>query len=289
LSSDNHGVIPGNEGRASHPAYVAEILVYPIKSLRGSSVNEAVICGYGLEHDRRWMLVNGDSKMITQRECPRLATLHPHIEDDRLRIETPDGGEIIVPFNSDSWTSQQVTVDVWGRGYVGVVASNEINSAVSAAIGTACRLTSIRSDIFRMKHDVAFHDDSPILLISQASLDELNRRLPAPLPMNRFRPNLVVAGAKPFEEDLWQRIQVGVTVLRAVKPCERCVITTVDQSEGVFRGPEPLKTLATFRRKGDDVAFGQYFRPEGKGTTLHRGDEVQVLELKPEAAAHLSR
>ena len=267
---------------------IADILVYPIKSLRGTSVDKALVCGYGLEHDRRWMLVDPDSKMITQRECPRAATLHPAVEDNRLRIALPDGGDIIVPFNAKAWTEQQVTVEIWGHCYVGIVATDGINAALSMAIGIGCRLVSIRSDIFRMKHEVAFHDDSPLLIISQASLDELNRRSPAPIPINRFRPNVVISDAKPFDEDLWQRIALGDTVLRAVKACERCVITTVDQAEGVFRGPEPLKTLATFRRKGENVAFGQYFRPESKGSKLRRGDEVRVLELKPEAAAHLS-
>jgi uncharacterized protein YcbX len=106
--------------------------------------------------------------------------------------------------------------------------------------------------------------------------------------MNRFRPNLVISDARPFAEDFWQRVTIGDTVLRALKACERCVITTVDQAEGVLKGPEPLKTLATFRRKGDNVAFGQYFRPETKGRRVRRGEDVRVLELKPEAAAHLS-
>jgi MOSC domain-containing protein len=267
---------------------VAEILVYPIKSLRGSTVDEALVCGYGLEHDRQWMLVDGESKMITQRECPHVATLVPHLEDGRLRIALPAGGEILVPFSADAWTDQQVTVDVWGHVYVGVIAAGPINTALREAIGMECRLASIRSDVFRMQHEVAFHDDSPMLVIGQSSLDELNRRLPAPLPMNRFRPNLVIADTKPFEEDLWQRIAIGDTVLRAVKQCERCVTTTVDQAAGVFHGPEPLKTLATFRRKGQNVAFGQYFRPESKGANLRRGDEVSILELAPEAAAHLA-
>jgi uncharacterized protein YcbX len=266
---------------------VSEIFVYPIKSLRGSAVDEALVCGYGLEHDRRWMFVGTDSKMITQRECPPLATLHPHVEDSQMRIALPSGADIAVSFDGDIWTNRQMTVDVWGHGYVGVAASDAINGALSEAIGVPCTLASIRS-IFRMKHEVAFHDDSPFLVISRSSLDELNRRSPAPIPMNRFRPNLVIADTKPFEEDLWQRISLGDTVLRAVKACERCVITTVDQAEGVFRGPEPLKTLATFRRKGENVAFGQYFRPESKGKKLRRGDEVRVLEFKPEAAAYLS-
>jgi uncharacterized protein YcbX len=205
-----------------------------------------------------------------------------------LRIALPSGNRIVVPFASDGWTDQQVTIDVFGHVYVGVVAAEPINAALSEAIGTPCRLASIRSDVFRTRHDVAFHDDSPVLVISQSSLDELNRRLSAPLPMNRFRPNLVVTDSKPFEEDLWQRIAIGDTVLRAVKQCERCVTTTVDQAAGVSTGPEPLKTLATFRRKEQNVAFGQYFRPERKGTTLRRGDEVRILELKPEAAANLA-
>ena len=268
--------------------HVSDIFVYPIKSLRGTAVGEALVCGYGLEHDRRWMLVDADSKMITQRECPRLATLYPHVEDGRLRITIPGSADVVVRLDDDAWTGHQVAVDIWGHGYVGVAASDAINAALSEAIGVACRLASVRSDIFRMKREVAFHDDSPLLVISQASLDELNRRSPTPIPMNRFRPNLVIGDAKPFDEDLWQRVTIGDTALRAVKQCERCVITTVDQAEGVFRGPEPLRTLATFRRKGENVAFGQYFRPESGGTKIHRGDEVRVLELKPEAAAHLS-
>jgi uncharacterized protein len=267
---------------------IAEIFVYPIKSLRGSAVDEALVCGYGLEHDRQWMLVDGESRMITQRECPLVATLVPHVEDRRLRITLPTGGEVLVTFSADAWTDRQVTVDVWGHVYVGVVAAEPINAALSEAIGAACRLASVRSDVFRTQHEVAFHDDSPVLVISQSSLDELNQRLPAALPMNRFRPNLVVNDAESFDEDLWQRIAIGDTVLRAVKQCERCVTTTVDQAAGVFTGPEPLKTLATFRRKGEGVAFGQYFRPESKGTNLRRGDELRVLELKPEAAANLA-
>ncbi len=268
---------------------IAEILVYPIKSLRGSVVDSAVVHRYGLEHDRRWMLVDDDSKMITQRECPRVATLIPHVEDGHLRIELPAGGEVFVPSDASAWTDQEITIDVWGHQYVGVVAAPSINAALSEVIGTVGRLASIHSDVFRTQRDVAFHDDSPLLVISQSSLDDLNRRLQTALPMDRFRPNLVVADSKPFEEDLWQRIAIGDTVLRAIKPCERCVTTTVDQVAGVFSGPEPLKTLASFRRKAENVAFGQYFRPEKAGVSIHRLDVVRILELRPEAAANLSR
>ena len=103
-----------------------------------------------------------------------------------------------------------------------------------------CQLLSIRADVFRTKRDVAFHDDSPILIISESSLEELNRRLADPLPMNRFRPNIVVRDATPFDEDGWQRIAIGDAVFRAIKACERCVITTVDQAAGTFAAPNHL-------------------------------------------------
>jgi uncharacterized protein YcbX len=140
-----------------------------------------------------------------------------------------------------------------------------------------CRLLSIRSDVFRVKRDVAYHDDAPIHIISEASLEDLNRHLEAPLPMSRFRPTIVVSGATPFDEDTWPRIAVGDAVFRAVKACTRCMITTIDQELGVVSGPEPLKTLATFRRKGDGVAFGYYYRPEAAGATIHVNDAVTVL------------
>jgi MOSC domain-containing protein len=256
---------------------VSAINVYPIKSLRGSALGEALVCSYGLEHDRRWMLVNPASQMITQRECPLVATLTPYVGPDGLRIAAPSGREILVPFDAAGWTTDEVVVDVWGHSYVGVAAASAINQALSEAIGMNCRLLSIRADVFRTKHDVAFHDDSPILIISESSLEELNQRLAVPLAMDRFRPNIVVRDAAPFDEDGWRRIAIGDAVFRAVKACERCVTTTVDQATGIPSGPEPLATLAKFRRKGEGVAFGQYYRPEQASATIRLGDAVTVL------------
>jgi len=256
---------------------VSAINVYPIKSLRGSTVEQALVCSYGLEHDRRWMLVDPASHMITQRECPLVATILPSVEASGLRVTAPGGEDIFVRHDASGWTTREASVDVFGRSYVGVLAVESVNQALSEALGVRCRLLSIRADVFRVKADVAFHDDSPILIISESSLEELNRRLAVPLPMNRFRPNIVVRDAAPFDEDGWQRIKIGDAVFRAVKACERCVITTVDQAIGVPSGPEPLKTLATFRRKGEGVAFGQYYRTEHAGTTIRLGDAVAVL------------
>ncbi len=256
---------------------VSAINVYPIKSLRGNPLEEALVCSYGLEHDRRWMLASPESQMITQRECPRLALMKVLAGVDGLHIASPDGREIFVPHDPAGWTADESVVNVWGRSYVGVAAIASINQALSEMIGMNCRLLSIRADVFRVKRDVAFHDDSPILIISEASLEELNQRLEVPLPMNRFRPNIVVRDAGAFDEDGWQRIAIGDAVFRAIKVCERCVITTIDQAEGIACGPEPLATLATFRRKGEGVSFGQYYRPEQASATIRLGDAVAVL------------
>lgn len=259
---------------------VSAINLYPIKSLRGIALETAHVCSYGLEHDRRWMLVNPASQMITQRECPLLATLTPRVDPDGLWIAPPDGHNVFVPYDAASWTERAITVDVWGHAYVGVAAISEINAALSIVIGMPCQLLSIRAiraGVFRTKRDVAFHDDAPVLIISESSLEELNRQLAVPLPMNRFRPNIVVRNAVPFAEDGWQRIRIGNAAFRAVKHCLRCVITTIDQATGTPRGPEPLSTLAKFRRKGEGVAFGHYYRPEYAAATIRLGDAVTVL------------
>ena len=267
---------------------VAEINLYPVKSLRGTSVQEALIGSHGLQYDRCWMLVDREGKKITQREHPRLALLVPRVEGGRLRAQVPGLSDIVVPLDPAAWTSELLTVDLWGHEHVGVVAADAINRAFSDAIGMSCLLLSLGHGNSGM-NQVPFHDDAPLLVIGQSSLDELNRRLPEPLPMNRFRPSVVVAGSTAFGEDSWQRISIGHTECHAVKLCVRCAITTVDQADGAFRGPEPLKTLATFRRIEQNVAFGAYFRPQTAGAKLRVGDEIKVLERKAVAPTFESR
>lgn len=265
------------ESFREEPMHIAAINRYPVKSLRGHALEETVVRRYGIEHDRQYMLVMEDTgKMLTQRECPKLALLAPRIEDGHLIVTVPGSADILVPRAPDTWTDQQLTVDLWDHQYVGAVANEMINVAFGEAIGVRCRLLAARSDVFRTQTEVGFHDDAPILVIGRASLDDLNSRLESPLPMNRFRPTLEIEGSAPFDEDNWQRITIGGSTYRPVKLCVRCSITTVDQAIGEFRGPEPLKTLATFRRKGQNVAFGAYFRPENPGSTIRVGDELRI-------------
>lgn len=257
---------------------ITEINLYPVKSMRGTSVPEALLGSKGLENDRCWMLVDDEGKKITQRECPRLSLLVPSVENGSLRVQVPNSSDIVV--DRAGYTDEVLTVDLWGHEHTGVVAASEVNRTFSDAVGKSCRLLWLWQE-----DDFHFHDDAPLLVISQTSLDELNRRLPEVVPMNRFRPSVVVAGSGAFEEDEWQRIAIGETEFEAVKLCVRCSITTVDQAQGEFRGPEPLKTLATFRRLEQNVAFGAYFRPLTAGAKLRVGDDLRVLEHKTVAAS----
>lgn len=263
---------------------ITQINVYPVKSMRGTSVAEALIASNGLENDRCWMLVDGEGKKITQRECPRLSLLVPRVEDGHLRVQVPGSPDVVVTLQRSAWTGEVLTVDLWGHPHRGLVANSATNQALSEAAGTSCRLLWLAQD-GSGGNEIPFHDDAPLLAIGQTSLDELNSRLPEPVPMNRFRPSVVVAGSQPFEEDDWQRIAIGETEFDAVKQCVRCAITTVDQAQGEFRGPEPLKTLATFRRLEQNVAFGAYFRPRRAGARIRVGAELRVLEKKVVASS----
>lgn len=266
---------------------ITEINIYPVKSMRGTSVPEALIGSKGLENDRCWMLVDDEGKKITQRDCPRLALLLPRVEEGSLRVQVPGSSDIVVALDHAAWSGELLNVDLWGHEHMGMVAADAVNRAFSDAAGMSCRLLWLAHG-HPGANGVPFHDDAPLLAISQTSLDELNRRLAEPVPMNRFRPSVVVAGSDPFEEDEWQRVSIGNTEFDAVKQCVRCAITTIDQAQGEFRGPEPLKTLATFRRLEQNVAFGAYFRPVAAGARIRVGDELKVLERKAAAIANQS-
>lgn len=257
------------------------IHVYPIKSCAGTSVSSSDADSLGLVHDRRWMLVDEADVFLSQRELPKMSLIKPEINEDRLRVNAPDMTTLEVPFEprNDSRTLARVFGDL-----VEVVAAeDEANRWFSEFLGIHCRLvrmpeSSIRRvdpDYARPEDLVALADGFPFLLISEASLEELNSRLEEPLPMNRFRPNLVVRGIEPFIEDGWKNIRIGEMAFRVAKPCARCAITTVEQTTGE-KGKEPLTTLATFRKINGKVMFGQNLIHETPGS-LHVGDGVEDL------------
>ncbi len=254
--------------------------VYPIKSCAGTSVGSWTADDIGLVHDRRWMLVDEDDIFLSQRELPKMSLINPEMKEHHLSIAAPDMPPLEVPPEPDG---PRTLARVW-RDLVEVVpADDEANRWFSEFLKTPCRLVHLpESSIRRVDPDYARPEDRvhladgfPFLLISEESLENLNGRLDEPLPMNRFRPNLVVRGAEPFAEDGWKSIRIGEMAFRVAKPCARCAITTVDQTTGA-KGKEPLTTLAKFRDSSNGVLFGQNLIHEEPGS-LRVGDVVEVL------------
>lgn len=266
---------------------LSELNIYPIKSLAGIRLDSALVEDRGLQFDRRWMLVDETNKFITQREVPKMALVNIAVDDDCLTA-TVNGNKLDV--TGDLPTGETAIVDIWGALVEGAFYPKEVDEWFSDSIGSNCRLVLMPDTTNRMinpefairkfQDTVSFADGYPFLLIGEASLADLNSRLDQPVPMNRFRPNFVVSGSEPFEEDTWKRIRIGSTEFHIVKPCARCVLTTVDQSTGVKEGKEPLKTLSSYRNRNGNVLFGQNLIAESTGGTIHMGDTVEVLERK---------
>ena len=236
--------------------------VYPIKSARGIPVQEWEVDSFGLRYDRRWMVVDPRGRFITQRTHPRLALVRPAIDGDTLRVTAPRMPALELPLQPAPAVT--TTVVVWDDACEAVWTGERAAAWFSEALGTPCNLVHMPVDTLRPGDPafappgvrLSFADAFPFLLISEESLADLNTRLPAPLPMNRFRPNLVIRGDGPYVEDSLTGFRLGDIEFRAVKPCGRCAVTTTDQ-ETTERGVEPLRTLATYRKEGSEVMFGQ--------------------------------
>jgi len=258
------------------------LTVYPVKSARGIALETAVVGARGVEGDRRWMVVDGARTFVSQRTHPRLALVSVAAEGERLVLTAPGASPLaVVPPPA---AVAAVPVRVWDDTCDAQPAGPDAARWLSGLLGLACELVFLPDGSHRPvapragapAAEVAFADAYPFLLISEASLEDLNRRLARPVPMDRFRPNLVVQGCRPYAEDGWRTIRIGSMVFHLVKPCSRCVVTTVDQATGE-RGREPLATLATYRESGGKVTFGQNLVHRGPGT-LRLGDEVAVLD-----------
>jgi uncharacterized protein YcbX len=244
--------------------------LYPIKSAGGISVRDWEVDDFGLRYDRRWMVVDAYGGMITQRTHPRLALARPAIESERLIVHAPDLEPLTLPLYPSPAVS--TTVTIWDDSCQALWQGDRAGRWFSALLDDEVTLVYMPDATWRPAEStyappssrVSFADAYPFLLLSEESLAELNRRLAAPLPMNRFRPNLVTRGGPAFGEDALGAFTIGEIGFRAVKPCDRCAITTTDQ-ETAERGVEPLRTLATFRKQDGKVYFGQNVVHQGTG------------------------
>lgn len=266
---------------------VSALYIYPIKSLGGIPLHSAHLTDRGLQHDRRWMLIDENSRFLSQRENIQMALLKTSLEADGLRVSyTPDGTSINIPFIPQ--TEELLEVTIWDDTCTAQLVSAEIDAWFTAKLGMSVRLVympdnSLRPTDPRYANEgmvTSFSDGYPMLIIGQASLDDLNSRMPAALPMDRFRPNIVFTGGEPYSEDTMKHIVINRINMYGVKLCARCVMTTVDQ-DNATKGKEPLKTLAKYRLKNNKIYFGQNLVHTGTGI-LNVGDELNVLELHDE-------
>jgi uncharacterized protein YcbX len=249
---------------------VSQLWIYPVKGLKGIALERARCTDRGLEHDRRFMVVDAQGRFMSQRGHPRMATVWTDIRDGTLVLSAPDYPDCEVPLTPSGAASARV--EVWRSTVDAVPASAAADAWLGEYLDTPCRLVYMPQATCRLSNPayagedklVSFADGYAYLLIGDASLADLNARLAArgvgALPMNRFRPSIVVSGARAYAEDGWRDVAVGEAVLRGAKPCGRCEVTTTDQSTGERRGPEPLATLSTYRESPEfGVMFGMNY------------------------------
>lgn len=267
-------------------AVLSEINIYPVKSLGGISLQSSMVEIRGLRFDRRWMLIDENNIFISQRKFPKLALFNVMVHQNELRIfhKTGDYEELSIPI--DDSDSTQIEVTIWNDKVNAYLVGNSADCWFSGILKIPCRLVYLPDASIRkvdpgisIGNDIiSFADAYPFLIIGQASLDELNRRLKIPVPMNRFRPNFVFKEGEPFEEDNWKKFKIGPVIFYNIKPCARCIITTIDQNTGE-KSLEPLQTLTSFRRNGNKVLFGRNLLHEGEGQ-ISTGDKIEVLEWR---------
>ena len=264
----------------ANSAQIIGLYRYPLKSARGQPLTEARLTATGLEGDRHWLLVTPQGKFITQRETPQLALLRTDLDGDTLCVSATDLPEMRIAAQD---ANEPCQVEIWRDVCAAFAASSNVSRTLSQWLKRECRLVRFNAAHERRcnplwtgatKAITAFADGYPMLLVNNASLADLNRRLGVKLPVNRFRPNLVIDGLEPYAEDHLGELQLGDIVLRIVKPCERCVVTTTDQATGLRDGGEPLRTLRGYRYDAalHGVTFGHNaIAVAGIGKMLRQG------------------
>lgn len=264
--------------------FVTELFIYPIKSCGGIAVPEAAIVDRGFRFDRRWMITDTNGTFLTQRSHPRLALARVSLVEDRISITSNGLNSAHIPVEIREGKS--VEVEVWQNRVRALRGNPEVEEWFSTLLGQPCwvvhmpqeSIRPVRPDYATHGEHIAFSDAFPFLLLSRASLDDLNLRLPNPIPMNRFRPNIILGGCGPYAEDTWKEIRIGSVPFTVAKPCARCVTTTVDQATGK-KSDEPLRTLATYRNVDGEVMFGQNLLHRSPGT-IRAGDMVEITTAR---------
>ncbi|MGP8306028.1 MOSC N-terminal beta barrel domain-containing protein [Vibrio sp. YIC-376] len=262
---------------------LSQINVFPVKSVGGVSLSSAWVEKQGLSFDRRFMIAKADGSMITARKFPQMVTVKSALLADGVVFSSLGMEPLKIRYQD--FKMQETPATVWNDTFTAYTTTDAADDWFTSVLGLRVELLFCGEQSNRVRdkfgHNVSFADGYPVLVISQASLDELNKRSSEQHSMDQFRTNLVVADTKPFEEDSWKRIRIGEVEFESLKPCERCILTTVNTQRGTFReSKEPLKTLQQFRaNERGGVFFGQNLVARNEGI-IRQGDKVEVLEYK---------
>jgi uncharacterized protein YcbX len=273
---------------------ITSIYIYPIKGLAGISLQTSKVEKRGLQYDRRWLLVDENGKFLTQRSHPNMALLQPSFDNGNLLVQhkLKTVNALSIPLSLPE-NSKTIKVTIWDDTCKAILVGAQYDDWFSSVLNVNCRLVFMPDSTNRWIDPkyakkgevVSFADGYPVLVAGEGSLNDLNNRLDSPVPMNRFRPNLVFSGGQPFEEDQWGHFKVGEEAFfRGTKPCARCQVPTIDQ-ETAEMGKEPIKTLSTFRRFDRKILFGlnacwDLEKTERQDVTVAVGDEVSILDKR---------
>jgi len=272
----------------SDTVYIERLSIHPVKGLRGLDVDRAQITPFGLRDDRRFMLVDATGRFMSQRKHPELTHFEVGIDEAveavrRLVISHSDHGSIRVPLDPSARQAERPTVTIWDDAVGAAAVSEEADAWFSGVLREEVRLVWMPDDANRFAdpdhaprgHRVSFADGFPILVLGSASIAELNGRLESPVPIRRFRANVIVGGSEAWAEDGWTVLETDDVRLELVKPCARCVVITTDQETGE-RSKEPTATLATYRVRDGKVMVGMNAVAEPEGAFLSVGQRIKV-------------
>ncbi len=262
---------------------IQDIFIYPIKSLGGIRLAEAKVEERGFQFDRRWMLVDLKGVFLTQRAHPKMALLQVELGDMGLVVFDKRNQEDQLQISYDLLSDQEIEVEIWDDRVIANFVDQSLDMWFSEKLGFPCHLVRMPESTHRKvspkyavnDESVSFSDGMPYLILGQESLNDLNSRLENPVPMDRFRPNIVFKGGQAYAEDSWKKVRIGSVEFQVVKPCARCVLTAIDQETG-FQGKEPLRTLAGYRTISNKVYFAQNMVALESGI-IRLGDQI-ILE-----------
>jgi uncharacterized protein YcbX len=262
---------------------IKDLYVYPVKSCKGVRVDEIRLSPTGFLGDRNWMVIDEQGVFVSQREQPRLALVEPKLMDDTLTLHASGMPELVMSREAND--GERTEVELFGEKISALAAGGEASSWFSQYLGGDYRVVTCDPEFLRKggvqypsrdEAPTSFVDNYGILVISEASREDLNRRLVSGVPMNRFRPNIVVEGVDPYGEDYFASASTTDVTLRFIDICYRCNLTTIDQEKAEF-GQEPLQTMGRYRNSKVGVRFGNYAAVAGGiGKTLRAGSPLEI-------------